>query len=502
MIWPFNLKSEPKVIIKEVEKIVYKRSFNAAKIDRLNQDFVSAVAKINEDIRGSLTNLRGRSRTLAQNNDYYIRALSLWCNYVVGPQGQTLVSRIRDLNGEQDKTANILVESGWKDFCKKKNFTLNNQQTFHSFQAQCAYTFARDGEVFIRKIKGKEYKHGMTLQVIDADFLDETYYNDKLNNGNQIYQGIEIDPIGNIIGYHFNDPKEVKNNTYMGLNKGGKRKFYGADEIIHWFNKVESNQYRGFPVFQNLLIALFGLSELNESEMVAFRAASCKMGFIEQEFPDENLSAGFGTVEDENGNTIDEIQAGLVQKLNRGEKFVGYNPDHKSGNWETFSRGILRSAASGSGFPYCLIANDYSGMDADSVRLQINDVRDFAVTKQRLMCDDLIDPIFEDWLPLSIISDEIKLPIAKIDKFMEHEFRGRPFQALRPLEEAQANQIMWDTGGNSRTNYHRGLNLDTDDIFSELGHEEDLSQFYKIPLRNQGGTSADNIGKGGMNGKV
>jgi len=226
------------------------------------------------------------------------------------------------------------------------------------------------------------------------------------------------------------------------------------------------------------------------------------MVFIEQEFPNVNITSGYGTLEDANGNTIDEIQAGLVQKLNRGEKFVGYNPDHKSGNWETFSRGILRSAASGSGFPYCLFSNDYSGMDADSVRLQINDVRDFAVSKQKMMVDDLIDPIFEEWLPLALLTESVKLPLNKIDKFSDHEFRGRPFQSLRPLEEAQANQIMWENGGNSSTNDHHGLNLDTDDIFSELGYEEELSAYFKIPLRNQGGTASDNLGKGATNEKV
>lgn len=492
MIWPFK-KSEPKVIIKEIEKKVYVKGFNAAKIDRLNEDFRIAVAKINEDIRNSLTNLRGRSRTLSQNNDYYIRALNLWCNYVVGPQGQTLVSRVKDSNGKNDKDAMSKIEMAWKDFCKKKNFTLNKRLTFHSFQHYCAYSFARDGEVFIEIIEGADNKHGITFQVIDPDFLDEADNVDLLDNGNHVCQGIEIDRAGNVVGYRFKDPSEVISN-YGIIPKGGKKIFKSADKIIHWYNKIECNQYRGFPVFQNLLIALFGLSELNESEMISFRAASCKMGFIEQEFPDE--FSGFGNVKDGDGNYIDEIQAGLVQKLNRGEKFVGYNPDHKSGNWETFSRGILRSAASGSGFPYCLLSNDYTGMDADSIRLQMNDARDFAITKQKQMCDDLIDPIFESWLPFGLLTQTIPLPLSKIDKFSDREFRGRPFQSLRPLEEAQANQIMWENGGNSRTNYHRGLNLDTDDIFAELGYEEELSSYYNIPLRNQGGTMADNIGKG------
>jgi len=484
-------KEEIKPEVKIVEKIIYQKSFNSAKIDRLNEDFLVAIARINEDIRNSLSNLRGRSRTSAQNNDYYIRYLDLYTSYLIGAQGFTLVCKGKDNNGEIDRSGNKAVEKGWKDFGKKTSFSRNKRETFFSFQYRAAYTFARDGEVFVRIHKGKsaKNKYGISYSFIDADYLDESYNveSSSMRNGNRICQGIELDMFDTVVGYWFTEVPETINN-YGTVPKGGIKSFVPADEIIHWYNKVQMNQYRGFPPGQNLLISLHGLSELNESEMVSFRAASCKMGFKQQKFPSEEAIDFVGGADNRD---YDELQPGVIEKLGYNEEFIGFNPDHKSGNWETFSKGILRSASSGCGFPYALISNDYEGLSGDAVRVMILDAREYAIGKQNLMKDELIDPIYESAYPYFFFS--VSLPYNKIDKFSDHDFRGRAFQALRPLEEANAMKILWDCGGDSRTDYMRTLNKDIDDIFSELGYEEELSVFYGIPLRNQGGYSELNM---------
>lgn len=497
-------KSEPRVIYKRsppkiVEKIVYQKSFNAAKIDRLNEDFRVAMARINEDIKNSLTNLRGRSRTSAENNDYYKRYLALYVSYVIGPQGFTLVGRAKNANDSVDKKGNNLVERAWKEYGKKKYFSYNKKETFYSLQHRCCYQFARDGEVLIRIHRGVKNKYGIAFSVIDADFLDETY-NVKANEygqGNKICQGIEIDSREQVVGYWLT----VGNNTtdlFGNIIKGGEKEFVKADEIIHWYNKVEVNQYRGFPPGQNLLLSLHGLSELNESEMVSYRAGSCKMGFKQQKFPSEE-TAGFNPSAG-NGSNIDEIQAGLIETLGPNEEFIGYNPDHKSGNWETFSRGILRSAASGCGFPYPLLSNDYSGLSQDAVTLMINDAREYAISQQNICVDDFIDEIYNVAYPY--IFFKVPLPYSRIDKFEDHEFRGRAFKALRPLDDMQSMEIAVNNGLGSRTKYNRDLNLDIEDTFSELENEEIMAKDAKFPLRNQGGTTEHNINSGATNEKV
>lgn len=492
----------PKPIIKEItkEKIVYKqlkRGFDSARFDRLTSDFLQAVANLNKDIGSDLTAMRNRSRNLYKSNDYYKRCIELYVKYVIGPQGITLVNRAKNERGEEDKNANDKIEKDFKEFGKKKNFSLNNANSFYSFQDFIARCKARDGETFTRiHRRNVKNKYGLAYSYIDPEFLDEKYNEDLLPNGNFISQGIEFDSNNKIIQYHFTDPKDMnKTNSYSQTVI--KRIKIPADQIIHDFNKVEPNQIRGFPKFQGIMIALFGLASLNESEMVNYRYSSCKMATIEQDFPDENqVQQQFtGTPTDIDGRQIDNLEPGEVWRLNQGEHLNLVTPDHKTGNWETFQRGILRSVSSGSDLPYCLIANDYSGMDEKTIRLQRNDVIDFAMREQNLFIENWGDLIYDDYIKMSLLNQIIDLPFAKIDRFSDHEFRGRSFQPLNPLEEAQANKINWENAGNSRTNYHRSLNQDTYDIFSELGNEEKLSRKFKISIRNQGGTAADNVGQ-------
>ena len=103
--------------------------------------------------------------------------------------------------------------------------------------------------------------------------------------------------------------------------------------------------------------------------------------------------------------------------------------------------------------------------------------------EQSLFIENWADPIYDDYIKFALLKQTVDLPFSKIEKFSEHEFRGRSFQPLKPLEEAQANKINWENAGNSRTNYHRSLNQDTYDIFSELGNEEELSRQFKISIR-------------------
>lgn len=499
-------KSQPKVIyVRERKKKVSRntrsiRGFESARFDRLTSDFLRSVASLNSDIGKDLSAMRDRSRQLYQSNDYYKRCIDLYVNYVVGPQGITLVSRVKNETGDDDKGANDKIEKSFKEFGKKKYFTKNNADSFYSFQVNLVRCKARDGETFTRIHRFAKNKFNLSYSYIDPEFLDEKYNVDVMANGNFISQGIEFDKNNKIVFYHFTDPENMNKNIQSSSYKNGRKIKIPADEIIHDFNKVEPNQIRGFPTFQGIMIALFGLSSLNEAEMVNYRYSACKMGTIEKDFPDENQVQGYsGEQVDNSGRRLDNVEPGEFLELNPGEHMNFISPDHKTGNWEIFQRGILRSVSSGSGFPYCLISNDYTGMDEESIRLQRNDALDFAMKEQNLFIDNWGDYIHEDFIKFGLMTQEIKLPFSKLEKFMDHEFRGRSFQPLKPLEEAQANKINWENAGNSRTNYHRSLNQDTYDIFTELGNEEKLSRQFKISIRNQGGTAADNVGQPGGN---
>ena len=64
----------------------------------------------------------------------------------------------------------------------------------------CHEALARDGEVFIKKLSGKRYKDNFSLQLIEADMVDEKK-NEVLQNGNQIRMGVELDQYHKPVAY-------------------------------------------------------------------------------------------------------------------------------------------------------------------------------------------------------------------------------------------------------------------------------------------------------------
>ena len=69
---------------------------------------------------------------------------------------------------------------------------------------------AEDGEVLIRKVKGFKNDFGFSLQLIEADHLDEQY-NDKEKN---ILLGVEFDEWQKPIAYHLH--KSHPGNNTLG----------------------------------------------------------------------------------------------------------------------------------------------------------------------------------------------------------------------------------------------------------------------------------------------
>lgn len=476
--------------IKEVVEFEsYKRSFNAATFNRLNNDFKAAVARINDDIRGSLTKLRGRSRTAAQNQNYYIRFLDWFKINVVGSQGFTLVSKVKDDNGKPDNDARNKIEKEWQEFCKPEFFTLSKQSSFFTFMLNTANVLARDGEVFVRIIRGVDTKFGITFQNIPADFLDEND-NRTLDNGNVIVCGKEYTRSGEVVAYHFNEQTMTVSPTGV-LTRSANKVIYKASEIIHLYNKVEEDQVRGFPQAQQLLISLHALEELNQSELVSHRVSSCKVAFFSTPVGEEAYK---GNKKDANGIFIDQLSPGSMYDV--GQKTVSsFNPDHQSGDHALFTKTILKSMSSGCGISYPSLSNDIEGIQPNAMRAGIISERDYAKIWQRIIIEQLLDLMFIHWLKFYLLKGVPDMPYRKFDKFKEHVFRPRSWTWINPKEDMETNEIALNNGLDDRDNILSGLNRERDDVFEKLGEEETLSRdVYKFPLRNQGGTTQHNLG--------
>lgn len=464
-----------------------RRSFISATTNRLTQDFNSAQNSINNDIYSSLEKTRGRSREAFINNDHYRRYIKRYITGVIGAQGVTLASKIKDEQGKVDKNDVATVEKGWKLFSKKENFSCSKAISFHMFSMICVGQKKRDGEAYIRLLRGFDNYFSFAIQIIEPHYLDEGYNLD-LANGNCVRNGIEFNKWGERINYHFSEMLKTEN-AFSNSQKYGKKVIIPADEIIHYFKPDEFSQNRGYPEAQQTMLDIHNLKGTNSAEVIKKRIISNNMGFFMppegQDYQGDSLNA--------DGTGDFEVEAGMMKKLPAGTTVAQFNPDDSGDGNSVFNKLMLRQMAVGTGLAYHSLTNDYDGLNKEALRdITINE-RDEFILEQAIFIEQVATPIFLEWLKFAILTGKLDLPFAKIEKFRSHEFLPRAFAPINDLEEAQANDISINNATKSRTQINRARNVDQDEIFAELSQEEIDSKDALVPLRNQGGTASMNL---------
>ena len=171
--------------------------FAGGAINRLTSSLASWSGSVNADLDGALPVLRARARHLAANNEHGKRFLTLCATNIVGRQNPRLQVRAmrdqRDPNKPTtlDKAANETIEGHWDKWGRTCDLS-GRHKTLYSLLRTTVKGVARDGEAIIRVVRNRSLPYGMALQLLESDRLDEGL-NARLDNGNVIRQGVEID---------------------------------------------------------------------------------------------------------------------------------------------------------------------------------------------------------------------------------------------------------------------------------------------------------------------
>jgi len=265
----------------------------------------------NSELYNSLSALRARSRELNRNNSYGHRFFQMVPRNVIGRNGNNLQSRV--MNGKElDQKANDKIENAWVRWGKKENCDVTGMLSFRDMQHLIIRTIARDGEVLIYKIRNADNPFQFSLQLIEADHLDEKY-NDTLSNGNVVKMGVELNEFGKPVAYHIYS--EHPGDTFYATRRYGERVRIPAEDMIHLFIKDRISVNRGLPWLHAAMSQLNMLGMFQEASLVAARV-STKMGFYTEK--DDAIPTSTTTMADdtdEDGNPIYEMTPGEIVKL-------------------------------------------------------------------------------------------------------------------------------------------------------------------------------------------
>lgn len=486
----------------------YKRTFQAASINRLTASFSSSDIALNTLLESQLAIIRARSRNLARNTSTGRRFLSLVKNNIVGADGFRLQSRCVDYRNDKwvlDKLANQTIEMHFKRWCRAKHCDITGQSSFAELTRLLAETLARDGELLVKEIVGtKDTPYRYQLQVLAVDRLDINYRG-TAPNGNTIRMGVERNDAGKPMAYYV----LVRNpNDSLNLNTQTRERI-DAKDIIHRFIRVDPEQIRGVPWAHAIMTGQNMLHMFEEAAVQAAVVGASNMGVLTPPAPGEAAyvppgdGEGYGAevaddVEDDGTLTQDAI-GGSMRVLPPGWKMETFDPAYPTTAFDPFVQARKRDMASGVDVAHHNLSGDMTGVNYSSARIAELQERDCWRAGQTFLINAFATRVAERWLELSLLAGALtmpngsSLPAVKLDKFKDGlSFIARGWDWVDPLKEVNAASKAIDEGLTTRTQVVASKGGDFEENVIELEREMALLKQHNIILGSQKPDPASN----------
>lgn len=453
--------------------------YHAADTSRLMSGWSTASISSDEKILRTRSQLVGRSRDQVEKNDYAKAFIASCRANVVGPNGFVLQSQVEDEAGA-DTVARAAIERAWSDWARAGNCDVTGSLSWLDLQSVFISTIARDGEFLARRVRTVDAgPHRYALQVLDPMLLDEQLNRD-LANGHKIRLGVEVNPWGRPVAYWIRSPRYT-DTTHAFEGRPYER--YDASEILHVYLAEEPGQIRGLPWLSTALWRLRMLGAYEEAALVAARIGASKMGYFKT--PTGEGYAGDDV--DSDGAIIEDAAPGEFGQIAEGTELVSWDPTYPSNEFAPFNKAILRGISAGVNVSYHTLSKDLEGVNFSSIRAGLIEERDAWRFLQAWAVEHFARVVFEDWLPMALISGRITsprgrpMPPDRLEKFRPAYFQTRGWDWVDPDKDGKAKVREIEQGIRSRTETIRERGRDPEEVWQEIAQEEARMDALGVP---------------------
>lgn len=392
-------------------------AYAGALSNRLNADWIAAALPSDQELITDLRTLRTRSRDLGRNNPFGVRFLELIQENVIGPTGIDPQPMVLDDGGQPFRALNRVLHDRWLDFAEHAAIDGSHLTDWCLVSASC---LGQDGEIFTRLVRGREFRHGLAVQSIDPDLVDEAFnlQRDRYRGTNEVRLSVEVDERGRRVAYRVYEEPGVWG------SRGSNPYWVPAEDILHVGRARRVNQTRYVPWFHPVMDAMRMLDGLVEAELVASRTAAAKMGWL----VNKNGGAQIGEkrADGTRAPVPMDAQPGSIATAPVGWEFQGWDPQHPTTAFATFHAAMIRRIAAGLAISYTSLANDPGDANYSSSRSALQMEQRFWRKIQQLWVRRFMQPLYDEWLRMAVLTGELSL--------------GR-------LDFARARRVKWEVPG-------------------------------------------------------
>lgn len=455
---------------------IAKRRYAGANVGRLTSTaFGSSRRSADAELQPALSLLRDRSRDLARNNEYARAYFKRLRTNVVGKKGFNMQSRAYTARNDLDENANDQIEKAYAAWMRMGSPTVCGKYDGISLHKAILNAVAQDGDVFIVEHRGAKFKHSISFEILEADYLDENY-NIKLNNGHEIRMGVEVDKYKKPVAYHFLQV-HPGDERYSTITRSEKYKRVPADRVIHVYDpSTRVGLTRGEPWLSSVIGGLDQLGAYREAAIVNARVGASTMGFFTSP-----TGEGYGGDEKVDEVPMMDVEPGTFKQLPAGVNLEKFESSYPSNEFDPFSKSVLKGIASATGISYASLSGDLSEVSFSSVRQGALEERDYYSDVQSWLITYAIRPIFERWLGAAMEMGYITLPLRKYDEFAAAvEFRGRSWNWVDPQKEINAAVTGMKNGVMTLSDIASQYGKSVDELLKQIDRDRQLADKYGI----------------------
>lgn len=453
----------------------------ASRTRRALRGFVPNSSSPNEDINWNNATLRQRGRMLYQGASIATSAIHTNRTKIVGVGLQakpTPCAKRLGLSPEQSKAWAECTEEEWRLWADKKQHCdscgMNN---FAALQQIAVVSWLTSGDMFAliqRTPPDRNNPYALRLHLLEADRVctpavagvSLATMTDGRNpeNGNRIFDGVEVDGNGKVVAYHVCSDYPQANGYWRGsltwVRVLATGKYSGMPNVLHLMNGERPEQYRGITYLAQAMEPILQLRRYTESTLLSALVQTYFSAWITtatspDEIPFNEVGDGMPhDVPMPHGEHEYEMGPGTVNHLQDGEDIKFGNPNIPTASFSEFTRSIAKLCGAALEIPQEVLLKEFNS-SYSAARAALQETWEAIRMRRSWLVDDFCQPVYEIWLAEAVARGRICAPGFFDDPALRAAWSqcrwfGPTAGQLDPLKEAKAASQMVKEGFKTR----------------------------------------------------